>query len=59
MVRLARTFAMVTAGAPMPPHQANRDAQPWLRKSGGYLILAIDRPLEGLNDDPNIGRLNA
>ena len=50
---------MVTAGAPMPPHQANRDAQPWLRKSGGYLILAIDRPLEGLNDDPNIGRLNA
>ena len=47
---------MVTAGAPMPPHQANRDAQPWSRKSGGYSILAIDRPLEGLNDDPTFGQ---
>jgi len=38
----------------MPPHQANSDAQPWLRKSGCYVDSGHRSPLGRANDDPNM-----
>jgi hypothetical protein len=34
----------------MPPHQANSDAQPWLRKSGCYVDSGHRSPLGRTND---------
>jgi hypothetical protein len=37
----------------MPPHQANSDAQPWLRKLGCYIDSGHRSPLGRATDDPN------